>query len=144
MSCPRSILSERGDVVLVWRRAESRNYDILWGVFVEVAHGRKLAMQETNQSASARQPFVVDERIRKMIAGAVAEVDPAQIAVLRRLTPAERCRQAIAMIEGAERVAAYRARHRQPELTESQAIVTVRQRALTFREQMEEQWRKNR
>lgn len=101
-------------------------------------------MDETNQPENRRKPFVVDDRMRQMIAGAVAEVDPAQIAVLRKLTPAERCRQAISMIEGAERVAAYRARHRQPELTESQAIVAVRQRALAFREQMEEQWRKNR
>lgn len=101
-------------------------------------------MQEAKQSVKTREPFVVDDRIRKMIAGAVAEVDPAQIAVLRRLTPAERCWQAIAMIEGAERVAAYRVRHRQPELSESEAVVTVRQRALAFREQMEEQWRKNR
>lgn len=101
-------------------------------------------MDETNQPANRRKPFVVDERIRKMIAGAVAEVDPAQIAVLRKLTPKERCRQAIAMIEGAERVAVYRVRQRQPELTESEAVRTVRQRLLDFREKMEEQWRRNR
>lgn len=101
-------------------------------------------MQKIEQVTKRRAPFVVDDRIRKMIAGAVAEVDPAQIAVLRRLTPAERCRQAIAMIEGAERVAVYRVRHRQPELTESEAVMTVRQRAFDFRKKLEEQWRRNR
>lgn len=35
----------------------------------------------------------MDERIRHLIAGAVAEVDPRQIAIYRRLTPAQRIRQ---------------------------------------------------
>lgn len=96
------------------------------------------------QNPSQQKPFVVDERIRKMIAGAVAEIDPAQIAMLRRLTPAERCRQAVAMIEAAEQVAIYRLRHQRPELTASEALKSVRRRAFTFRTQMEEQWRKSR
>ena len=36
---------------------------------------------------------VLDEKIRRMIAGAVAEVDPAQIAIYRQLTPAQRVAQ---------------------------------------------------
>lgn len=36
---------------------------------------------------------MVDEHIRRLIAGAVAEVDPRQIAIYRRLTPAQRIQQ---------------------------------------------------
>ena len=35
----------------------------------------------------------IDEHIRQLIASAVAEVDPCQIAIYRRLTPAQRIRQ---------------------------------------------------
>jgi hypothetical protein len=35
----------------------------------------------------------LDEHTRRLIAGAVAEVDPRQIAIYRRLTPAQRIRQ---------------------------------------------------
>lgn len=89
------------------------------------------------------QAFVVDERIRKMIAGAVAEVDPQQIAILRTLTPAQRFRQATSMMEFGERAALHRFHQRHPHLTEAQALVAVRQRSLLFRERFEEQWRKN-
>jgi hypothetical protein len=91
--------------------------------------------------SSPEHPFVVDERIRRMIAGAVAEIDLAQIAALRKLTPAERCQQSLALIDGAERVAAHRLRQRQSELSEVESIIAVRKRALIFREQWEEQWR---
>lgn len=63
------------------------------------------------------------------IAGAVAEVDPQQIAIFRRLTPAQRVEQAASMIELAEQVAAYRLRQRHPELSELEALRTVRMRA---------------
>jgi len=35
----------------------------------------------------------LDEHTRRLIAGAVAEVDPRQIAIYRRLTPAQRMQQ---------------------------------------------------
>jgi len=90
------------------------------------------------------QPLVVDKRIKRMIAGAVAEIDPAQIAILRTLTAAKRVWQAFAMIEDAERAGVYRLRQRQPELSEEDAVRMVRQRGLKLRAQMEERWRKNR
>jgi hypothetical protein len=68
------------------------------------------------------------ERQRRQIAGAVAEVDPAQIAIIRRLTPAQRAQQALSMIRTAERSAAYRLRARQPHLTEGESLWYVRRR----------------
>lgn len=91
-----------------------------------------------------QQPFVVDARIRQMIAGAVAEVDLAQIAMLRKLTVAERFVMATAMISGAERVAAYRLRQHTSGLTEDEAVRAVRRRGLVLRAQVEEAWRNHR
>lgn len=70
---------------------------------------------------------LLDERLQRLIAGAVAEVDPKQIAVSRRLSPAEQFQQGRSMTELAERVATYRLRQRQPELSERQARRVVRQ-----------------
>ena len=69
---------------------------------------------------------------RQLIAGAVAEVDPRQVAISRRLTPAQRVQQALSMIELAERVAAYRLRQQHPEMNEIEALRAVRRRAYDF------------
>lgn len=68
----------------------------------------------------------LDGRLKGMIAGAVAEVDPAQIAVLRQISPAQKVQQALSMIHIAERVGAYRLRLRQPQLNETQALQFTR------------------
>jgi hypothetical protein len=89
------------------------------------------------------QPLVIDERIKQMIAGAVAEIDPAQIKLSRSLTPAQRVWQALSMIRAMERVSAYRLLQRQPELSEDEALLAARQRGLVFRAKVEERWRIN-
>lgn len=70
----------------------------------------------------------LDEQTRRLIAGAVAELDPRQIAITRRLTPAQRFQQGVSMIRLAEQVGAYRLRQRRPELTEVEALRIVRSR----------------
>jgi len=70
----------------------------------------------------------LDERLRQLIAGAVAEVDPQQIAASRQLTPAQRLQQAQSMIRLAEQVAVYRLRQQQPQLNEEEAYYTVRRK----------------
>lgn len=69
---------------------------------------------------------------RQAIAGAVAELDPHQVAISRRLTPAQRVQQALSMIELAERVAAYRLCQQHPEMNEIEALRAVRRRAYDF------------
>ena len=81
------------------------------------------------------------ERIRRIIAGAIAEVDPAQIAILRTMTPAERVRQAVAMIEAGEHAAAHRLRQRQPELSMAEALREVRRNAQKIEEKFQS-WRR--
>ena len=64
-----------------------------------------------------------------LIVGAIAELDLRQIAITRRLTPAQRCQEALSMIRVAEQVGAYRLRKRQPELSEAEALRIVRTHA---------------
>jgi hypothetical protein len=93
-----------------------------------------------NPSYHRKQPVVVTDRMRRQIAGAVAEIDMAQMAILRRMTPAERMAQAGAMIEEMERAGAYRLRQRRPELSEANALRIVRGGLLEF-ERRQKQWK---
>jgi len=70
----------------------------------------------------------LDERLQHLIAGAVAEIDPRQIAIYRRLSPAERFYQGISLIKGAEQIAAYRLRQQFPHLTEAEIYQWLRAR----------------
>jgi hypothetical protein len=69
----------------------------------------------------------LDPQLVKGICGAMAEVDPAQMAILRRLTPAQRFAQAMSMIEFVHKAGARRLRHRQPSLSEQEALRLARQ-----------------
>jgi hypothetical protein len=80
-------------------------------------------MSTTSHSSSA-----LDEQTRRQIAGAIAEVDPAQMAITRKLTSAQRFQQAFSMIRLSEQVTAYRLRLRQPGLSESEALRAIRSR----------------
>ena len=105
MAAVRRALAQAGHRLVYSRRGDRRGY------YVE---GRPL----------------LDERLRRLIAGAVAEVDPRQIAISRQLTPAQQFQQGRSMTELAERVAAYRLRQRRPELNERQARRAVRERRI--------------
>jgi hypothetical protein len=72
--------------------------------------------------------MVLDERVKRAIREAVREVDPAQIAITRKLTAAERFAKMASMIEWAERTSVYRLRLRRPELSEEEALHIVRGR----------------
>ena len=85
-----------------------------------------------NPSYQRAEPIVVTERMRRQIAGAVAELDLQQLAITQRLTPAQRTWQAASMIDAAERVAAYRLRLREPELGEEEALHIVRGGLLAY------------
>ena len=68
------------------------------------------------------------DQLKQLITDAVAEVDLQQIAITRRLTPAERIQQMLSMIELVEGIAAFRLRQRRPELSEAEASRIVRSR----------------
>lgn len=79
-----------------------------------------------NPSYQRGKSLELTDEVRKAIAGAIAEIDREQIRVLRTLTLPERVQQAASMIDGAERVSAYRLRLREPELSEEEALRIVR------------------
>ncbi|MBE2236236.1 MAG: hypothetical protein IAE81_00500, partial [Caldilineaceae bacterium] len=67
-----------------------------------------------NPSYHRKTPLVVTDKMRREIAGAVAEIDLAQMEILRRMTPAQRVQMAASMIADVERVGVYRLRQREP------------------------------
>jgi hypothetical protein len=79
-----------------------------------------------NPSYQRSKPFELTDKVRKAIAGAIAEIDREQIRVLRTLTLPQRVQQAASMIDAAEKVSAYRLRQREPELSEEEALRIVR------------------
>jgi hypothetical protein len=68
----------------------------------------------------------LDPRLVAGIHGALVEVDPVQMAIMRQHTPAERFGQAASMIEFVQRVAAARLRQRQPDLSEDESLCQIR------------------
>jgi hypothetical protein len=79
-----------------------------------------------NPSYQRTAPFVITDEIRQEIAGAVGEIDIVQMAIIAKLTPAQRVQMAASMIDACERAGVQRLRLRQPELSEYEAYRIVR------------------
>ncbi len=92
-------------------------------------------MTMDNPSYHHKTPLVVTEEMRREIAGAVAEIDLAQLEILRRMTPAQRMAIAAAMIADLERAAAYQLRKRHPELGIAESLRIVRRGVLHYEQQ---------
>lgn len=92
-----------------------------------------------NPNYQHKKPLVVTEEMRREIAGAVAEIDLAQLEILRRMTPAQRVRMAASMIADGERVAVFRLRQREPALSEAEAYRIVRTGLLEY-ERKKRRW----
>jgi hypothetical protein len=88
-----------------------------------------------NPSYYRATPFVLTDKDRRAIAGAIAEIDMEQMRILRTMTPAQRVRQAASLIEAAEQVGAYRLRQREPHLSEEEALRIVRGGLLNYYKQ---------
>ncbi len=69
----------------------------------------------------------LDLQLERRMKGAIAEIDPAQMAITRRLTTAQRFAQAMSMIEFVTNVGAYRLQQRQPALSWQEALQRARQ-----------------
>ena len=63
----------------------------------------------------------VSEEMRAEIRGALAEIDPAQMAIIARMTPAQRMEMGFAMSNSVLRIAVDRLRQLRPELSEAEA-----------------------
>ncbi|MEM7128816.1 MAG: hypothetical protein AAF702_20955 [Chloroflexota bacterium] len=90
--------------------------------------------QDAGPSYRRKEPFVLNDHHKRVIAGAVAKIDPKQIAILRKLTVAQRVQQAASMIRAAEQVGVYRLRQRESKLSEQEAYYVIRSGTLLSRE----------
>lgn len=74
------------------------------------------------------EPFELTPEDRIAIRAAIAEIDPAQVEINRRLTPAQRFMKACSMSDTVIRIAVYRLCQAQPALdaAEAQRIVLAR------------------
>lgn len=88
------------------------------------------------------KPVVITEKMRRQIAGAVAEIDLEQMKIVRKLTPAARVQMAASMIDAAERVGAYRLRRRDPTLSEEDALRIIRGGLLEYQIK-KQRWREH-
>lgn len=82
--------------------------------------------------------MALTDKQEREIAGALRDVDPAQISVTRNLTTAQRTQQGLSMIRIAEQVASYRIRARRPELTEGMSLGLARKAVVDGREAVAE------
>ena len=89
-------------------------------------------MSMENPSYQRKEPFVITERIRRQIAGAVAEIDLQQMAITAKLTPAERVWMALSIIDACEEAGVSRLREREPALSEEEALRIVRGGLLNY------------
>jgi hypothetical protein len=94
------------------------------------AMGHRLAYSNDPQRKGyyVRGRPALDPKLVKGIRGALAEVDPQQMEIIRRQTPAWRVAQAASMVAAVEEVGSYRLRLRRPQLTVQEALRLIRQR----------------
>jgi hypothetical protein len=85
-----------------------------------------------NPSYRRKEQFLITDEIRREIAGAIDEIDMAQMAIISKLTPAQRVQMAASMIDACERAGVHRLRQRQPELNEDEAYRIVRGGLLNY------------
>jgi hypothetical protein len=79
-----------------------------------------------NPSYQRAEPFVITESVRREIQAAFAEIDMAQVRIMRTKTPAEKFQMAVSMIAAAEQAGVYQLRLREPHLSEEDALRIVR------------------
>ncbi len=70
---------------------------------------------------------MLDPQLERRMIGAMAEIDPAQMAITRKLSVADRVAQALSMMDAAEQAGVYRLRLRKPHLSEQDALRIIRQ-----------------
>jgi len=74
-----------------WQRAFQRDIAVVRSVLATAGYRLAYDRHRRGYHILGRPPL--DEDLQQLIAGAAAEVDPRQIAIYRRLTPAQRMRQ---------------------------------------------------
>ncbi len=112
-----------------WEDAFYRDMRVVKQAFL--AAGFRLAYRRNRQRGGyylVGQPALSPE-FEQVLKNSMAEVDPRQIEIYQRLSPAERFRQGCAISDAARRVVAYRIRQDHPEISMAEANRMALQRA---------------
>jgi hypothetical protein len=126
------ILGRRCFGVLAWEDTFYRDMRVVKQAFKHAGIALKFSRSKKCPGYYLEgQPRLLPD-LAQALAGSLREVDEAQIAIFRRLTPAERYRQGCSVSETARRAVIYRTQKRQPELSHREASRLVsRQRERT-------------
>ncbi len=79
-----------------------------------------------NQGFYFRGRPALDPQLERRMVGAMSEIDPVQMAIISRLSSAQRFAQMVSIIEFTEQVGTLQLRQRQPLLNQEQALYKVR------------------
>ena len=90
----RGCFAPRGDFGSSQRTTFYRDMATVRQALAEAGYRLAYSRQRDRKGYYVEGQPLLDERLRRLIAGAVAEVDPKQIVIYRRLGPAQRVRQA--------------------------------------------------
>ncbi len=96
-------------------------------VMTSAGHHLAYSHQPEHKGFYIRGRPLLDPQLERRMIGAMAEIDPAQMAITRQLTPAQRFTQAMSMIDFVTKAGVYRLRQRQPTLSLEEAQRRVRQ-----------------
>ena len=86
----------------------------------------------SNPSYQRKEPPLPPEELRRHVQAALVGLDPAQLAIMAKLTPAQRVQMAVSMMEAAEQAGVIQLRRREPELSEIEALRIVRRGFLSY------------
>jgi len=100
---------------------------LLRRALADVGHHLAYSIKPNQRGFYIQGRPALDPQLERRMKGAMAEIDPAQMAITRRLAPAQRFAQAMSMIEFVTNAGAYRLQQRQPALSWPEALQRARQ-----------------
>lgn len=110
---------------VAWKDTFHRDMRVVKCAFEKVGHTLAYSRKPGHSGYYLRDRSPLHPDLARVLDGSVAEVDPAQIAIYRKLGPAGRFRQGSSISDTARQVAIYRLRQRRPELSEAEAARLV-------------------
>ena len=106
---------------VAWKDTFHRDMRVVKCAFEKVGHTLAYSRKPGHSGYYLRDRSPLHPDLARVLDGSVAEVDPAQIAIYRKLGPAGRFRQGSSISDTARQVAIYRLRQKRPELSEAEA-----------------------
>ncbi len=115
------VLGQRCFGELAWEDSFYRDMRVVKQAFKHAGYALKFSRSQNHPGYYLDGQPRLRPDLAQALVGSLREVDEAQIAIFRRLTPAERYRQGCSVSETARRAVIYRTQKRQPELSQREA-----------------------